>query len=571
MNDENEKAWYRNAAPRLSAILIAVIFPFFAHAQLSVSDMNTGGVVVSEIVDEILGPGNSAVVSNASITGDSRCIGLFLGGNGLGSGVLGFDNGVVLGTGEVIDAVGPNSSDETTGEFFTAGDPFLDSLIPFEITFDACVLEFDFQCPMADTVSLEYVMASEEFNEFVGEGANDVFGFSLNGDNIATIPGSGGLPVSISNINCGNPYDPNSSEPNCGLFINNDIQDGGGSINIEADGLTTVLTATGDLLPGNNHMKFAVGDVLDEAFDTWLFLKAGSFQCQTMGGPELVTTTFLSVACTAFQGANQFANEDILALDEETNSLSVVFDGSDVGLKYANVDAFSETLGDDLLLSITKNFNVSGLGVIDDADIIRFVPSALGDDTAGSFEMFFDGSANGLTGQCSDINAFQFQDSLPTGTDDDGDGLFNEQDPCPLDPQNDIDGDGLCGNVELYFSFTSSQNVNGVWYADEDIVVFNEVDGSYAKYFDGSDVGLGHADVDAFKLLDDGSLLLSFICDTEVPGVGLVKDEDVVIFYPTSIGISTAGAFELYLDSSETGLTGNYLDVNAIGQKTEEI
>jgi hypothetical protein len=32
--------------------------------------------------------------------------------------------------------------------------------------------------------------------------------------------------------------------------------------------------------------------------------------------------------------------------------------------------------------------------------------------------------------------------------DSDGDGLFDFQDPCPFDPDNDIDGDGVCGDVD---------------------------------------------------------------------------------------------------------------------------
>ncbi len=564
----NKKTYFTRPESRVAVGVALGLFPIIALAQLSVSDMNTGGQTAQTAVAEILGQNNSAVVSNVVVTGDSRCAGLFTGGDGLGGGVLGFDSGVVIGTGWAMDAEGPNISDETTGEFFTGGDLFLDSLIPGEITFDACVLEFNFECPLADTVSVEYVMGSEEFNEFVGEGANDVFGFALNGVNIATIPGSGGLPVSIENINCGNPYDPNSSEPYCGLFINNDPQDGGGNIDIEADGLTTVLTATGNVLPGTNSMKFAVGDVLDEAFDTWVFLKSGSFQCQTPQTGTPVTKTFLSTTCTAYEGSNVYANEDVLEYDEDSDQVTKVFDGSDVGIKYTSVTSFSETKNGDFLISLADNFNVPGLGDVETRDILRFEPTSSGDNTAGTFTKLFDGSANGLGGYNVNINAFQFEEDEVTGTDHDGDGVLNEQDPCPADPQNDIDGDGLCGDVNLYFSLAQSVSFDNNFYADEDIIVFDEATESYSLYFNGSKVGLSHSDIDALKILDDGSILMSFRCNTSVTGVGYVEDEDVVRFIPTTLGVNTAGSFELYLDGSEIGLQGYHLDFNAVGQTT---
>lgn len=277
---------------RLITLIFTAGFSLSSVAQLDVNSLNSGAINEQDVVDELLGVGASVAVSNILITGDTRCIGTFTGGNGLGSGALGFDAGAILSSGQAIDAAGPNQSDETTSEFSQPGDPFLDTFNLGENTFDACVIEFDFECPTGtDSVSVDYVMGSEEYNEFVGPfGGNDVFAFALNGTNISTIPTSGGLPVAIANLNCENPYNPlapvSPNSPFCDFFINNDLQDGGGSINIEADGLTTVLTAQGNIVSGVNHMKFAVADVLDEAFDTWVFLKRGSFQCVGVQPPS---------------------------------------------------------------------------------------------------------------------------------------------------------------------------------------------------------------------------------------------------------------------------------------------
>lgn len=534
------------------------------NAQLLVESLDSGLLTPENAVNVLLGENSNVTVSNVSMTGDPRCLGVFSGGA-----VVGFDEGVLLSSGAAADAVGPNMSDETTSEFFMPGDDFLDSLIPGEPTYDACVLEFDFTCDGAEGIRVDYVMGSEEFNEFVGEEANDVFGFALNDANIATIPDSGGLPVSIANINCGNPFDPqlptSPLPPFCNLFINNDVQDGGGQIDIEADGLTTVLRAQSELLAGTNHMKFAVGDVLDEAFDTWVFLKAGSFQCD-IPAEEDETLLLLSSRCTIWDANNYYANEDIVSFDEAEFAIQKVFDGSDVGLAHANIDAFYVSPNGDIFFSISEDFYLEGFGVVRDEDVLRFLPTSTGVMTRGSFEMFFDGSVNRLSGCGVDIDALQIDEGVVQGADADNDGIANEVDPCPLDADNDIDNDGMCGNVKMYFSPTSTVNIDGVWYADEDIVMFDESTGQYSKYFNGSRVGISHTDVDAIKLLDDQSILMSVKCPATLEGFGNLNSEDILRFVPQSLGENTSGQFELYTDGSEIGLSGHYMNFNGVDQ-----
>ncbi len=45
-----------------------------------------------------------------------------------------------------------------------------------------------------------------------------------------------------------------------------------------------------------------------------------------------------------------------------------------------------------------------------------------------------------------ELNGFAAQ----TSGDVDGDGVPNEGDSCPLDPENDLDGDGLCGAQDCF-------------------------------------------------------------------------------------------------------------------------
>ncbi len=97
---------------------------------------------------------------------------------------------------------------------------------------------------------------------------------------------------------------------------------------------------------------------------------------------------------------------------------------------------------------------------------------------------------------------------------------------------------------------------------DEDLIVFNATSlgsvtaGSFAWYFDGSDVGLSTSadeDVDAFHLDALGRLYFSTLGNFAVTGAS-GSDEDVFRFTPTALGSSTAGSFTLYLDGSAVGI-----------------
>lgn len=273
----------------LAAILLFATLPLSPTQNVKsdpgivTEDLDGGALTATDLADTLLGGGSDANVSGVSYTGADLAAGTFSGGLD----AVGFDSGVILSTGQVADVVGPNISDSTTTDFGTPGDPDLDTLIPGFETFDAAVLEFDFECPGIDVISFQYVFASEEYNEFVNSPFNNVFGFFLNGVNIALLP-DGVTPVAINNVNIGNPED-NSPASNPEFFINNDTDDNGidnSSINIEADGLTVVLGAQANINAGSNHIKLGVSDAGDSVLDSWVFIKEGSFQCAPLP-PEL--------------------------------------------------------------------------------------------------------------------------------------------------------------------------------------------------------------------------------------------------------------------------------------------
>lgn len=70
--------------------------------------------------------------------------------------------------------------------------------------------------------------------------------------------------------------------------------------------------------------------------------------------------------------------------------------------------------------------------------------------------------------------------------------------------------------------------------------------------------------VDAFDVLEDDHILMSFDASTFVTGVGMVADSDVMEFAPSSLGSITAGTFAWKFDGSDVGLTSSFTDAEDV-------
>ena len=115
----------------------------------------------------------------------------------------------------------------------------------------------------------------------------------------------------------------------------------------------------------------------------------------------------------------------------------------------------------------------------------------------------------------------------------------------------------------INLSSSSNGTVSGLSYKDEDILSYTGSSG-WSMLFDGSDVGVGNTDVDAFHLMADGSILMSFDKPINLSTLGLVADADIVKFTPTQLGNTTSGSFSLYFDGSDVELTTANEDIDAI-------
>ena len=138
---------------------------------------------------------------------------------------------------------------------------------------------------------------------------------------------------------------------------------------------------------------------------------------------------------------------------------------------------------------------------------------------------------------------------------------------------NDIDALHYIDAGTILVSFDKSITLEGFGPVDEqDILLFNATSlgetssGTWQLYFDGSDVGLDSPseDIDAIFLRPDGSLLISINGNSSIPGAS-AKDEDILLFTPTSLGETTAGTWILYFDGSDIGITD---DIDGLHQST---
>ena len=255
---------------------------------------------------------------------------------------------------------------------------------------------------------------------------------------------------------------------------------------------------------------------------------AGSFELGAGGGAG--GAFLVSPSGSGTVGGVAFAPADILKFDPATG-WSMVFDGSDVGIT-KNVTAFEVLDNGHILMSFAAKQVIPGVGTFMAQDIARFVPSATGPNTAGSFQWELDGSANWLSTSGEKIDALgaigdgrialsttgTASVKLPNGTvlkaqDEDALGFntttgawsaFFDGTPIPGLKAEDINGlwiDPTTG--DLYISIVGAFNLGGVKGDGKDIVkLTNGGGGSYTPslWYDGSVEGFS-SNIDGLDIL----------------------------------------------------------------------
>ncbi|WP_456847126.1 S8 family serine peptidase [Cellulomonas sp. P5_C6] len=179
----------------------------------------------------------------------------------------------------------------------------------------------------------------------------------------------------------------------------------------------------------------------------------------------------------------------------------------------ANVDGLDWIDTTHFYLSFAGDVAIPNLGTVQDEDVVYY--------NAGTWSVFFNGTAHGLTVANLDLDAISI-----VGT-------------------------------TLYFSTLGNTNPPGVTGTADDADIYSWNGTSYARVIDATAIGLPAAtNVDGYVRRDATHYLLSFSTPTTtVPTLGTTQDEDIIA--------NNAGTWTTLFDGTSHGLTSDNLDIDA--------
>lgn len=246
---------------------------------------STTDFTVEELVEDVLIDSECSLVSNITWStgtdfGSTNGIGYFE-ANGSS---WPFESGVILTSGDVANAAGPEDETISDGSFAWPGDADLENAIPglsIGDTNNASIIEFDF-VPVVNAISFDFIFAAEEYGTFQCT-FTDAFAFLLtdqdgNTSNLAIVPGTTD-PISVLTVR---DEQYNGGCPSVNEEFFDKFYGAGGEPELVSPtdfrGHTVVLTAQADVIPNNQYsIKLVVADDGDTLFDSAVFLAAGSF------------------------------------------------------------------------------------------------------------------------------------------------------------------------------------------------------------------------------------------------------------------------------------------------------
>jgi hypothetical protein len=228
-----------------------------------------------------------------------------------------------------------------------------------------------------------------------------------------------------------------------------------------------------------------------------------------------------------------YADEDILSWNGA--NYAMVFDGSAAGLSpTADISAFDiDHANNRILMAFNSTQYLRGIGYITGSDIVAY------DLVKKTFSLVFDGSDVGLVTATELLDAIEF---LPDGR------LIVSTNGSTSVPSG--------GPVPLAA-------------VDQDLLVFTPASlgsvtaGTWAVYFDGSDVGLATVGegVNGASVAKNGDIYLSTVGSFAVTALS-GQNEDVFVCKTPATGPTTAcnGGFSLFFDGTTKGLSTNIVD-----------
>ncbi len=266
-------------------VLLYLFFIFFFKTQaqdlVAINDSASpeSSYELEQLIKEVLITGGCAEVSNFSSQSGgaatdltTKSYGYFSKGSTVG---FPFESGIVLTTGKAYDGGNTYIPNPPIPRVFpdnnigVAGDTDIENVLGIANTKDATFIKFNF-VPALDTISFNFLMASEEYDRKTECDYTDGFAFLMrevgatNYTNIALLPN--GTPVSVKTIN---------NAPDCAantdFFAGYEIRD------TNYGGRTVVLNATSTVTPGTTYeIKLVVSDQGDANKDSAIFIEEGS-------------------------------------------------------------------------------------------------------------------------------------------------------------------------------------------------------------------------------------------------------------------------------------------------------
>lgn len=205
--------------------------------------------------------------------------------------VFPFNDGLVLSTGDVLKASGPNTEEQAEGNTYWLDDPELRSILkntlkeqklsPF--MYNATVLEFDFSA-ISNKISFNFIFASDEYGSLQCRYA-DAFAFILTDlqtqekKNLAVVPDTT-IPVSVVTVRDkkNNPDCDSQHEQYFDKYTNYGTDASALNFPINFKGYTKPLLAQSEVIPGRKyHIKLVIADGQDAKVDSAIFLQGQSF------------------------------------------------------------------------------------------------------------------------------------------------------------------------------------------------------------------------------------------------------------------------------------------------------
>jgi len=304
--------------------------------------------------------GNGAVVIGASYQGWSQSSGIYSNGDSVAPGATPGDTGVILSTGRASSYTNSNGSSNQSNSVST-NTPGVNNDAQFNAlagtnTYDAAILNVDF-IPTGDTLSMQFIYASEEYPEFVNSIYQDLVGVWVNGAPVSLAVGDG--QADISNISAVN---------NLNLYQDNTTDD----FNTEMDGFTVTLTLTLNVNPGVvNSIRIGVADVADSSYDSNLLIAGGSIQSDVLAYDDAFDVV-----------QNGTPTLDVLANDEDANGGVLTI--THINGQAVNAgDTVTLATGQQITLNADGTFGVVNDDNVEDVSFTYAVENAAGvSDTA---------------------------------------------------------------------------------------------------------------------------------------------------------------------------------------------